>query len=590
MTELSVKEWLLELAQGLEFRRKFGLEDSWPQLEALYYNVEPSQDWSCPNLISSTGDTLLSTLTVPTPYVTVKSRRGDAIFKARVVESVDNALITDLKIPHEVEQACLHAYLWGRGFLKIGYDSEYGWAPEHDIGGQKDPVGMTLTMVNQKGQRLEFGNARPGMPWVQSCLPHDIVVPWGTQTLETARWIAHRVVRHIEEVKADDKYDNTSNLQPVMSMEDFIRSYNSNLKPYRSGEILSQGLRESSGNVEFCELWEIHDRQTGKIYVIATGYDKRFLRNEKNLLQLSGLPFVSLGFVPGARTLWTTSDAYYLRAHQAEAADISIQSAKQRRLSTLKFLYEDGAIAGDELETLLSSRVGAAVKVNAGRMVNAVQPFQPGGNYTLYQEQELTRRNAREAVGFSRNQIGEFEASGRRTATEAQIVDQASTLRLSRRQLVIRDAYVRAFEIINPILFKYWTAPRQAKVLDPEMQARWVSFTGEDLEGLYAYDIGFSAAPGDTLQGRRAQALQLFGMLAQDPTVDPVELRRYLINAFNDPEFSKVFNPEIWSLEAQQRAQLQLQMSQMQPSVRPPQAGGEMPPQGAMPQMQGLGG
>ncbi len=36
-------------------------------------------------------------------------------------------LIDEMGTPMEVEKAVYSAFLWGKGFIKIGYDSEYGW-------------------------------------------------------------------------------------------------------------------------------------------------------------------------------------------------------------------------------------------------------------------------------------------------------------------------------------------------------------------------------------------------------------------------------------------------------------------------------
>src|SRR5207244_4781919 len=120
-----------------------------------------------------------------------------------VQETVDNLLIDDLEVGDEVERTLLSAYMFGKGFLKIGYDSEYGWDQDFDIGGSKQPLGMTLTQFSKQGRRIEFGRAAPGMPWVQAAMPHDIIVPWGTFSLDYAQWVAHRDLRHIDEVKAD---------------------------------------------------------------------------------------------------------------------------------------------------------------------------------------------------------------------------------------------------------------------------------------------------------------------------------------------------------------------------------------------------
>lgn len=587
MKDLTVKDWMDELNQGYEFRSKYGLEGTWMDNEAMFYNVKENMDNSGPNIIMSTGDSLLSTLNVPYPYVSLEPTRYDATTGARVLERIDNKLIYDLKLRREASHATLSAYLYGVGFWKIGYDSEFGWSPDNEVSvPQLGKLGMSFTQMDRKGRRIEFGGAKPGMPWVESVLPHDIIVPWGTLTLERCPWIAHRIVRHIDSIMADPKYENKSGLEPNISMEDFVNSYLSLVRPYRMGEALTR-TTDIQTKSEYIELFEIHDRRTGKVFVIATGWDE-FLRNEDDALQINGLPFVEIGFTPAARSIWRTPDATYLRQAQYELSDITIQSTKQRRLNTMKLLFQDGSIDEHELVKLLSATVGAAVKVKGGfDLDKVVKVFQQSQNPQIYLEAEQVRRNSREVIGMSRNQAGEYEQTGRRSATEAGIVDRNSQLRTSRRAGGIESLYVDAFCKINPMLIEFWRSPRVIDVLGPDGVPTWLTFVGPQLKGEYSYTISFSESPVKSLQARKQEAMGMYAQMIQDPAVDPIQLRRYLANAFNDVSFSQIFRPGV--LEGDPRAALQLQMQQQ--GVQ--EGGGGVSQDGGLPQgaaMQGLSG
>lgn len=565
LKELSVKDWNNEIDQGFEYRRRFGIEDLWAEVEALFYNVHHSQHAEAPNLIFSTGEAMMSNLTVPDPYILIDGQRQDSLEAARVLEFVDNLLIEDMNMKPQVEDAVLHAYLWGIGFLKIGYDSEWGWDARQDIGENQD-FGMTLTQFDQKGRRIEFASSvRSGMPWVKAVMPHDLVVPWGTKTLDDAPWVAHRVVRHVDDIKSDVKYSNKRNLKPIMSMEDFTHSYLSPAKTFKIGQFHTRTGQDAAMKMnEFVELFEIHDKRSGKILVIATGHDK-FLRKDDNLLQIEGLPFTEVRFTPRTRALWTTSDAVYLRAAQAELTDISIQATKHRRLSVLKFLYQEGTIDETELDKLLSSEVGLAVKVKVGIDPNtSIKMLQPPVNIALRTEGEQVRRDARELVGFSRNQLGEFEASGRRTAREAVIVQTASGVRLNRRQTSVRDLYINSFKKINEFLFKFWRTPQIAQVLDDEGVKKWVRFTGDDIRGVYKYDVDF--VDKAQLAQRRQEALGLLGVLGQNPRANIEALENKVKAAFNSADIDAILPG------GQQDANLSLPVPEVQ------QGGGGSPP------------
>ena len=587
--ELTVEQWEAELNHGLKFREQYGLEKKWHELEALFYNVSDSQMNAGPNIVLSTGDALLSTLNVPAPYLTLKARRSDYINPARLLETVDNTLIDEMHMPAELETSILSAYLWGSGILKVGFDSEFGWDPTHDMGGTKQPLGMTGTMFNVQGDRIEFDDIRPGMPWVRNVLPHDFVVPWGTKRLNDCAWCAHRVVRHIEDIKADAKYSSKKDLQPIMSMEDFVNSYKSVIKPYRLGNSeIRRGL-SFEGKNEFCELWEIHDRRTQKIYVIATGH-KKFLRNDQDLIQLEGLPFVGFSFTPRARTFWTTSDAYYLRQCQAELSDITEQATKLRRIMCVKWLVEEGCIDEMELQKMLSTNVGAVVKIKKGQATeNSIRPISAPPNYEFANQAQQVRSNARENVGLSRNQTGEYEGSGRRTATEVNVVQQASDNRISRREQVLRDSYISTFKKVNPLIINYWHTPRVIEIVGQNGIPIWQQFVGNQLRGEYEYSVGFS--PNDTqdsLASRKQQAIQSLETVGQSPIlqqlIDPIKYAQFLANSVNDPEFSSIFRQGV--LEGVPSAPIQLSMQQGSPAQGGgAPAGQPTQSQGPMPQM-----
>lgn len=568
--ELTVMEWTEEIERGLEYRKAYGLEKEWKSLEAMFYATHPSS-MDGPALIYSSGDALMSQLCVPNPQILLKSRKYQKRLSATIVEAIDNDFLVDLDIVDHVSTSLLHAFLWGVGILKIGYDSEYGWDPKLDVG-KDSPLGLSLSQFDSKGRRIEFSDGHPGMPWVRSVLPHDIVVPYGTFGIENAPWVAHRIIRHIEDIKADKKYKNTSSLEPVMSMKDYTKSYQAEVKPYKIGHSTSTNSKYGSERSEFVELWEIHDKRTGKVFVIATGHDK-FLRDSVDRLQLKiGLPFVDFRMVPRARTFWVTPDAYLLKHHQAELSDIALQQTKQRRISVLKFLAAEDAMDESERQKVLSADVGVMAIVNSGMpLKEAVMAMTPGNNNQyLSMDAEAERRSAREVLGFSRNQMGEFEASGRRTAREAMLVDKGSGIRMSRRQKIIRDTHIRIMRKLNEIVFAFWTAPKWIEV-GPHNSPRWLEYVGEDLKGDYKYDLTFSAEGSMTLASRKQEAMQLYMMLSQDPMVNQPQLREFIKGAFNDVDMDVLFSPG----GGGENAPVSPQMSQMQQQGGASPSGGQ---------------
>ena len=381
------------------------------------------------------------------------------------------------------------------------------------------------------------------MPWVKCCLPHDIVLPWGAKSIDDAEWVAHRVVRHVDEIKADVKYSHTKNLSTVMSKEDFMGSYLSAIKAYRAGKDTKLSTGTGTADVQFCELFEIHHKRTGKIYVIAVGHDK-FLRSDENTLQTNaGLPFVSFSFVPALRSFWVTPDSYYLKQCQQELNDIALQTTKNRRLSIVKFLYQEGSLDDDQLDNALDSTVGVGIRVKQGiPLREAITTFNPTNvNSMLYQDAEYTRRNSREMVGFSRNQMGEYEQSGRRTASEAMLVQQGSSARVGRRQGIIGDAYVDVFRKMNKIQFVHWHTPRWVQAVGINGEQFWSQVNGNLLQGDFLYNYSFSSEPVVSQSSRLQQAVGAYQTLGGDPTVNQEVLHQNLQTGMNKPGLQDLF-------------------------------------------------
>lgn len=559
------QDWLDEICDGLEYRRRFGLEDKWAEFEAIYYNVHESMMNDGPNIFLSQGDAMLSTLTVPSARVKVNATTPEEVSKAPLVETLDNKLIIGGELPDEVDTCALHTYLFGRGIIKHGYDSEWGYTPELDMGGRLQ-LGATLTQLNKKGdRRIEYDSTiAPGSPWSRAVLPHDFVVPWGTKELDSAPWVAHRVVRHIDDLRADPKYTVPRYLKAQLSMEDFVNSYRTP-QAKRLGRGSSTTSQSEATHVEF---FEIHDRCTGRIYVVTWDV-ATFLRNEQNALQIENrLPFSSLSFTPRARAFWTTPDVYYLYYIQNELSDTAVQRTKQRRISTLKFLYDEDVIEEEELLKALDPTVGVGIKVKGtnGDASKAIAPISYGVNQQLAVEEDLLRANAREQLGMSRNQLGEY-TGGRKTATEAATVDRSSQLRMSRRGLAVKKLYQDSVRTLNNIIFTYWTLPRYVSVLGQQNTQKWQAVNGPSLHGRYTYDIEF--VDEAELGQRKLMALQLYGQLAQDPGVDPIALREWLCGQVNDPAFERIFSADV--------RQRMYELSVLNGAIQQSNAGGGQP-------------
>lgn len=538
MKTLTPEDWIEEIYNGLEFRELFGYEKVWPDLENDYFNHPSSATSLGSNLIFSMGDSLISSVTVPYPEFVVEPTHPMFIEKAPIVEALDNSFVKELKLRREVGKAALFGYLKSRLILKIGYDSEFGWNPALDVGKQM-PLGMSFSQFDSSGNRIEFANTSPGMPWVRAVNPVDIVVPWGCVDIDTSPWVAHRIIRANYDIKKDKKYKNTKFLEPDKSMEDFIEGYRYFRAEYASKRYSKNeyGYKYNK-DCKFNELWEIHDRRTNEVIVVCKTHDKFLRKDPSMIMKLCGMPFVSTSFVEHPYSFWGTPLSYYLKAIQNEQFDISLQKRKQRRINVLKFLVNKGFIGEDEAEKFIKGDVGAVGFVEGAQDIrNVIAPAPQGNNIDLNLQSQANKNDAREAMGYSNNQVGEFDDTSRRTAREASYVREGSGKRESKRSCCIIDLYIDTMVKINQLVFNLWTVPRYQMV-----GREFKQFSGIDLNGHYSYDLSLSSKRMLSKSERKVEALMLMGQLLQIPGVNAQEVFRYVIDASSDPSFERILS------------------------------------------------
>lgn len=538
---LTVEDWLDEIDTALEYRRIFACEDSWGKIEKNYKNDPESDTVAGPNLTYAMCDTLLASLNVPDPEFVISPESPSGVDRAPVVEYIDNWLVRKLKMRRVVDMACLHSFLFSKGIIKIGYDSEFGWNPYYDVGNAPRYLGMTLTQFDKKGARIESPNTEPGMPWISVCHPKDILVPWGTGwDLESAPWIAHRVIRDNDYIKKDPKYSKTKKLEPQISMESFMETYKNVLSKKTRLNLAKTGSYQRMKNPKYNELWEIHDRMSGEIIVVTRDYDE-FLRKDANALEVAGASFVDLNFTDDALSYWSTPLAYYLGQLQQTECDIAVQSTKQRRINNLKFLMDEKMMTEEEATNFISGDTGAIGRVNtSGRSIRDCFVSAPQGNQMSFElDSRSNHDNARETLGFSPNQMGDFAFGTRRSATEAAVVNQSASLRSSRKMNRIVDCYITLAQKLNQICFSFWQMPRYAMV-----EHDWVRFNPDELRGDYLYDVTLSTKRNISRAQRKMEAMALVGQLIQVPGIDLKALYKYAIDAASDPAFERIFGAQ----------------------------------------------
>lgn len=509
----SLDYWKAEIRMGIRYRQVFGKSKDWQRYKMMYRSFWNKSVVPVP-IIYALGRSLIPQVYFRNPRIAVHPRKPGYALHARVLEHVDNYLIKETSLKGELKSSILDCYLCGRGPIILGYDSEYGYNPSFLASEYTD---LTLTQYSKKGDHIEYSdNVKPGFPWAMRCNPLDFVVPWGTARWEDARWFAIRKMRCLRDIKEDPKYKGVKDLKG---------NFKSRLDASVEGqpEMNVKGWEQDSVN-EWVELFEIHDKRTQSVMVLSMDNDNWLRKPEMDFLQVEGLNAEVLGFNEDPDYFWWTPDARLVEPQQEEINDIRTMAKRHRKVALLKVLYDKGMLGKDALSKLLDEDPKAAVEVDAGAngdIRKAVALFQSHVPPDLALAAREVREDVREIVGFSRNQMGSFEeSSGRRTATEAGIVKQASMIRIDERRDAMADLLERIIRKKNQMIFQNWSAERLVDIIGPDGVKYWVRFTGPEIKGEFAYSINPEETVAEDRRTRRSEIMEFIQVAAQTPGVD----------------------------------------------------------------------
>ncbi len=555
----SLEFWKQQIARGLEYQRKYGNSDDWKKWDGMYAGVYAGLEYSGTaangrtrphypmNFMFAQFRSLVPQIYFRNPTSSVISRRPGMNPHARVLQTILDWLISEMATKTQLKRAALDTMLYGTGFIKQGYDSEYGTDPNALVSGQFQTeagdiqlAGESLTQRDPDTfERLEYNaTIQPGRPWAVRVHPRDILVDPLTvdPMLDDAQWVIHRVLRRMKDVKADAKYEKSDkkDLKPTRSenysAHDEPRLYDdhstarTNDGDDRIGDIPPRDpARGKSINNdkdvidEWVELWEIHDRKTERVMVLNLDHDK-WLRDTHDHLQFDGLPFVPIIFNAHPKSFWGISDAQMLHPQQIELNETRKMQRNYRRASLVRFLLKKGALTPTQIQSFFSDEPNMMLEIsgefpNIGEAMQQVQGFMPP-DLGLWGGQIMD--DMRQILGTGRNQMGQFDNKTHRSATEASIVQANSQIRVDERRDVLADVLSRVLRRSAQMLWKWWDVQQVARVAGPGGQQFWVNYTGQELKGEYDFNI----QPDDATPLTNRQRLQDLTQLAQ--TVAPM--------------------------------------------------------------------
>jgi len=529
--EEQLVDWKQKIKLGILYQSHYGHTSKWPLFER-YFEGDWGEGILPVNLIFAFGKSLLPNVYNRNPHAILSPMGPGKMLQTKATERVLNYLIYETNVKKQIKRMCQDGYIYGTAIGKCGYDSEYGYASDKSV--SMIPGEGTLTGFGTDEENIEYRiDVKPGMPWFLRDKPANFILPYGYLDIEASPWCATRVMRPLEDVLADTKYSNKGSLKGGRTFTD--RNIKATMQTDTEGAVKDRMFETLCEKEDWVEVWEIRDFRTRKVYAVSMDHDK-FLREDVDDLQIEGLPFLPLIFNDSGFGFWGISDCQIIEPQQLELNEIRTQAQAHRRVALLKAMVARNAMTPAEKEKFLSGEVFPYIEVDIPPgssitdVVTLMQPHVPPDFVSLTAQ---IMEDVMQMLGSSRNQRGDYN-TGRRTATEANIVQMAAQIRLNERRDSTADLFTNICRKYLQYIFTFWRDKSQVIDIIGQDGARyWIEYTGAAIKGEYNIKVNPDDSLPVTFETRRQEARELYTLTAQDPTVNRVEMARQLLDQYD---------------------------------------------------------
>ena len=518
-----IRWWIEQVSKGKEWRNKMAMAERWDtwtkwsrgQFDA---SILPS------NLYSKVIRSIVPRTYFRNPSVSISATQPglDHILLAKLLERADNKLLDFMDFKGQAKRSVLHGTMFGTGFWRRGYGAEFTATPAAittdgpDVGGRRRAMKVEYNDLVQKDT-----------PWMLCAHPGSMVLPVGVTDIHAARWTCFETYRPKNDLLRDPRFKVSSELA------ENIRVTNTQGRQV----IQPWGKKPADGVL----LWEIRDKKTASVFVIAPhGVNRNdstpgeALFDEEDKLQRDGrLPVYPIIFNQDPECFWGVPDSIFVEPQQIEINEIRTQLKNHRRIMLLKMAYTKGMISPDELDKLLADdNVNIAVQMsgNPNSDLRVLEPIPlPSG---LVEMGALIDQEVEQIIGLGVNQFGEYApGSSDRSATEANIVNSATQIRIDERRDAVADQLTAFVNDMNTDIAELWDEPMVVDVAGPQSVPLWVKFQPELLKNnRFEVHVDPDSSVPMTKQYKEQKALAGYQLFSQNPRIDQNALLEFTLS------------------------------------------------------------
>ena len=528
------------------WRDEMGYDSLWRRMNDLYRGkhwprtTASSEDLIAVNLAFSTVNVIAPSVSVNHPKIVVSPTLPEDGDRATFVEAVINYMWRHHDFRNPFRRTVKDFLIFGHGWLKVGWNfveqerslgdverQEMGEDAlfEADLYGMENPelAGSLpsdeelLAMVPQTSMTVV-----EDQPFVERISPFDMFVDPEATCMADAKWIAQRVIRRLDDAKADKNY-KPSVRKSLTADAMLYPMYESASRQEREQFLLEE---------ERVAVYEYYDIANNTMAVSSMTGDE-FLVDPFPMPYAYGQPFVMLRNYDVPDFFYPMGDLEAIESLQTELNKTRSQMMNARKRYARKYLYHERSFGPEGREALESDQDGRLVPVvDENKPLSEVVVPMPQTPLSpeVYNMSSIIQEDMYTVSGVSEYARGQFPEI-RRTATEASIIADAGNARAADKLAIIELGIGHVARRIIQLMQQFMTGEQVARVVGRGGENLFVSYGRDDIVGEYDYSVeGGSTQPtNDTI--RKQQAVSLLNAMGPlvGTVIDPTALARHVL-------------------------------------------------------------
>ena len=426
------------IISSTRWRNEMGYDQLWKRMIDLYrgkhwpQTTANNEDLIAVNIAFSTINVIAPSVSVNHPKIVVTPNQPEDEDRAVFVEAVVNHLWKHHDFRTPFRSAVKDFLIFGHGWIKVGWKFV---EQERSLSENEKELYLEEAMVEAD----TFAMQNPDMaadlptdedlaanipstemkivedqPFVERVSPFDILVDPEATCMDDASWIAQKIIRPLEEAKADKRYKASARKQLTAAATTADPLQN----PVRDERYVSDAERVI--------IWEYYDIAGNTMCVMADSGDE-FLVDPTPMPYAYGQPFVMLRNYDIPDYFYPMGDLEAIESLQEELDKTRSQLVNARKRYGRKYLYHERSFGPEGREALESEQDGRFVPVvdENKPLSEVVMPLpQIPLSPEVYNTSSIIENDINVVSGVSEYARGQMPEI-RRTATEASIIADA---------------------------------------------------------------------------------------------------------------------------------------------------------------------